>query len=212
MTDNLPNDTPHEGWTLDELGRFAQRIAKRTAHDAWLLGRAYTIAKKKAKAEGKRIDKWRKEWLPFLSQPTLSRYEAVSRLTEDEVRDKGLTDVYRLLGAVPQKSPPAPDKGLAESATTRKVPAPNEERTTSPTEPAPHKNPASGGTPKVVQPEPDSLLMRVAKVATLVRLLVNDLSDLDAKADDAQALDEALHDAIDLLNRLRSSVGRKEAA
>ena len=66
MKKNIPTDNPREDWTLEQLGQFAQQIAKRTAHDAWLLGRAYTIAKAKAKAEGKKIETWRKEWLPFL--------------------------------------------------------------------------------------------------------------------------------------------------
>ena len=47
MNDTPSNDTPREDWTLDQLGRFANRIAKRTAHDVWLLGRAFTIAKEK---------------------------------------------------------------------------------------------------------------------------------------------------------------------
>ncbi len=52
MKKNIPTDSPREDWTLEQLGQYAQQIAKRTAHDAWLLGRAYTIAKAKARGRG----------------------------------------------------------------------------------------------------------------------------------------------------------------
>lgn len=194
----LSNDAPRDNWTLDELGQFAQQVAKRTARDAWLLGRAYGIAKAKAKAEGKKIEAWRRKWLPVLSQPTLSRYEAVSKLPEDAVTGKGLTDVYRLLGLAPQKVSATMSDGDVETP-----PA---------TDAATEVAPTAGEAGRESHPEPDSLLKRVAKVATLVRSLVTDLSSLDAKADDAEALDNAIHDAIELLNRLRASVFRPEAA
>ncbi|MFO0806157.1 MAG: hypothetical protein U0791_23895 [Gemmataceae bacterium] len=198
MQNNLPNDAPRDNWTLEELGLFAQQVAKRTARDAWLLGRAYGIAKAKAKAEGKKIETWRRKWLPILSQPTLSRYEAVSKLPEDAVVGKGLTEVYRLLGLAPQKaSPTASDSGV---------------ETPPATDAATEVAPTADGPIRESHPEPDSLLKRVAKVATLVRSLVTDLSSLEAKADDAEALDTAIHDAIELLNRLRYSVLRREAA
>src|SRR5205807_4655498 len=98
MEKNLSNEIPRDNWTLDQLGQFAQQLAKRTAHDAWLLGRAYSIAKAKAKAEGQKIEEWRQHWIPFLSQPTLSRYEAVGKPPEEDVKDKSITEVYRLLG------------------------------------------------------------------------------------------------------------------
>ena len=212
MNDTPSNDSPREDWSLDQLGRFANRIAKRTAHDAWLLGRAFTFAKAKAKAEGQKIEEWRKEWLPFMSQPTLSRYEAVGKLTEDEVKGKGLTEVYRLLELVPQK-PSEPAPSIEASGADSSDPVPDADDSADETPNAiPESKPASGCTPKVVYCEPDSVLKRVATVATLVRSVLNDLASLDAKAEDADALDEALHDAIDLLNRLRSSLGRKKVA
>lgn len=197
MQNNLPNEAPRDNWTLEELGLFAQQVAKRTARDAWLLGRAYAIAKAKAKAEGKKIEAWRRRWLPVLSQPTLSRYEAVSKLPEDAVVGKGLTDVYRLLGLAPQKA--------SSTASDNDVETPA-------TDAATEVAPTDAGALRESHPEPDSLLKRVAKVATLVRSLVTDLSSLEAKADDAEALDTAIHDAIELLNRLRTSVLRREAA
>jgi hypothetical protein len=194
----LPNDAPRDNWTLEELGLYVQQVAKRKARDAWLLGRAYAIAKAKAKAEGKKIEVWRRKWLPVLSQPTLSRYEAVSKLPEDAVVGKGLTDVYRLLGLAPQKT-----STTASDSDVETPPA---------TDAATEVAPTADGPIRESHPEPDSLLKRVAKVATLVRSLVTDLSSLDAKADDAEALDTAIHDAIELLNRLRTSVLRREAA
>jgi hypothetical protein len=198
MTHNESNDTPREDWTLDQLGQYAQQVAKRTAHDAWKLGRAYSIAKQKAKAEGKKIGAWRKEWIPFVSQPTLSRYEAVGRLAEEDVLGKGLAEVYRLLDLLPSKddAPAKADSG-AEAAVTKAT-------TEGP--------PATTSSPDDGPREPDSLLLRVAKVATLVKSLVDDLADLEPDAKDADALGVVLDDAIALLNRLRASVGRKGVA
>ena len=198
MQNNLSNEAPRDNWSLEELGQYAQQVAKRTARDAWLLGRAYAIAKAKAKAEGKKIEAWRRKWLPVLSQPTLSRYEAVSKLPEDAVVGKGLTDVYRLLGLAPQKASPTASDSDVETPHV--------------TDAAMEIAPTADGPNRESHPEPDSLLKRVAKVATLVRSLVTDLSSLEAKADDAEALDTAIHDAIELLNRLRTSVLRMEVA
>ncbi len=178
MTDTTPTGTPREDWTLDQLGEFARQVAKRSAHDAWNLGRAYTIAKAKAKAEGQKIGAWRRQWIPFVSQPTLSRYEAVGRLAEEDVLGKGIAEVYRLLELLPAKD---------DSPATA-----NGEAVTPLTETATEGPPVPPAAPSDRPPEPDSLLLRVAKVATLVRSLVNDLADLDPKAEEAEALGEDL--------------------
>src|SRR4051812_14443613 len=107
--------------------------------------------------------------LPSLSQPTLSRYEVVGRLSEKDVRGKGVTEVYRILGIVPPKA--AAKVGRRGAAA----------RTCPPT----HAVPTRGGTSKPVPVgEPDSVLKRVATVATLVRSLVDNLADLDTNAED----------------------------
>lgn len=213
MKTNLPTDSPCEDWTLDELGQFAQRIAKRTAHDAWLLGRAYTIAKQKAKTEGKKIETWQKEWLPFLSQPTLSRYEAVSKLPEEEVTGKRLTEAYRHLGIVPKKA--SPDEA---NAPTSPAPAGDSPQKTSPaeaedtpTEPAPAgkspQPPAYSVVPAEPEGEPDSLLKRLAPVVALLLSIVRDLPSLDT-TDSTTALD----DAALLLQKVRAGLEQKMAA
>lgn len=214
MKKNLLNQNPHEDWTLDELGQFAQQIAKRSAHDAWLLGRAYGIAKAKAKAEGKKIEAWRKEWLPFLSQPTLSRYEAVAKLPEDEVKGKGLTEVYRLIGLAPQQTsrteanaptnpPPAGESPQKTNAVETEEPrtAPESEGVSQPTT-------ALKMLPAEPEVEPDSLLKRLASVVTLLHSILNDLPTLDTTLDATPAID----DAITLLQQVRAGLGQKAAA
>jgi hypothetical protein len=214
MNNILPTDTPREDWSLEELGQFAQQIAKRNAHDAWLLGRAYTIAKAKAKAEGKKIETWQKEWLPFLSQPTLSRYEAVSKLPEEEVTGKRLTEVYRLLCIVPQKT--APDE--AHAATTS-LPASESPQKTRPAEaedastaPAPEGEPQQPAAFKVLpaepEGEPDSLLKRLAPVVALLHSIVRDVPSLDTTLDATPAIASAMA----LLQQVRAGLEQKVAA
>ena len=221
MKKNIPTDNPREDWTLEQLGQFAQQIAKRTAHDAWLLGRAYTIAKAKAKAEGKMIEKWRNEWLPFLSQPTLSRYEAVSKLSEEEVKDKGLTDVYRLIGIAPKKTDPAEaDAGGETKAISTDLASACEspQKTSSaeaehtPTDPAPASEPPQASPLKVVpaepEVEPDSVLKRLAPVVALLGSILRDMPSLDVTDDATGALD----DAATLLQKVRAGLEQKAAA
>ncbi len=199
MTNNNFPQSPREDWTLDELGQFAQQIAKRTAHDAWLLGRAYTIAKAKAKAEGLKIEEWRQQWIPFLSQPTLSRYEAVGKLPEEDVKDKSITDVYRLLGLVRER--PSTERAAEGRAST--PPSPDS---------ASGDDRPAGDTLKVVHAQPVSLLERVASVVSLLRSLVNDLPSLVVTNEDSHALDDALHDASSLLRTIRASVDQRAVA
>ncbi len=193
MKKNLSNETPHEDWTLEHLGKFAQQVAKRTAHDAWLLGRAYTIAKAQAKAEGQKIEEWRKQWLPFLSQPTLSRYEAVGKLPEDDVREKSITEVYKLLGFAPQKFSPTENKDApSDPASASEPPQP----------------PAYNIVPAEPEVEPDSLLKRLASVVTLLHSIIRDMPSLDRSEDATGALD----DAAILLQKVRAVLEQKAAA
>lgn len=214
MNNNFPTDTPREDWSLDQLGQFAQQIAKRTAHNAWLIGRAYTFAKQKAKAEGRKIEAWQKEWLPFLSQPTLSRYEAVSKLAEEEVTGKQLTEVYRLLGLVARKTSPA-----EADAQTNPSPAGESPNTTTPAQveptrgdPAPNGEPQQPAAFKVLpaapKGEPDSLLKRLAPVVALLTSIVRDLPSLDTTLDATPAID----DATALLRLVRAGLARPVAA
>lgn len=214
MKKNLSNQSPREDWTLEELGQFAQQVAKRTAHDAWLLGRAYAIAKAKAKAEGQKIEAWRKEWVPFLSQPTLSRYEAVSKLPEDGVKGKGLTDVYRLIGLAPQKTAPAvaaepTNAPPAGDSAPGGRPAEAEHAATGPflagVSPQP---PAYTVVPAEAAGEADSLLKRLASVVALLHSIVIDMPSLDV-TDDATP---AVNDAISLLQQVRAELEQKAAA
>ncbi len=214
MKKNLSNQNPHQDWTLEQLGQYAQQLAKRNAHDAWLLGRAYTIAKVKAKAEGKKIEAWRREWLPFLSQPTLSRYEAVAKLPEDEVKGKGLTEVYRLIGLAPQQTsrteanaptnpPPAGESPQKTSAVETEEPrtAPVSEGVSQPTT-------AFKMLPDEPEVEPDSLVKRLALVVTLLHSILNELPTLDTTLDATPAIDDAAH----LLEQLRAGLEQKAAA
>jgi hypothetical protein len=214
MKKNQSNSTPHEDWSLDQLGRFAQQIAKRTAHNAWLLGRAYTIAKARAKAEGKKIESWRSEWVPFLSQPTLSRYEAVAKLPEDDVKDKGLTDVYRLLGLAPQQTnrteadaptnlPPA-----GESPNNAGAASIAEPQTLSASEGVPHRTTPLKVLSSEPESEPDSLLKRLAPVVALLHSILRDLPSLDTTLDATPAI----KDAALLLEQLRAGLVNNVAA
>ncbi len=214
MKKKLPTDSPHDDWTLEQLGQFAQQIAKRTAHDAWLLGRAYTIAKAKAKAEGKKIETWHKEWLPFVSQPTLSRYEAVSKLAEEEVMGKGLTEVYRLIGIVAKKT--SPDE---EHTPTNLPPGGESQQKTSPAEaeesladPGPEGKPQQATALKVLPAEPtaepDLLLERLAPVVGLLTSIVRDLPSLDTTLDATPAI----NDAVGLLEQVRAGLENTAAA
>jgi hypothetical protein len=214
MKKNNPTDSPREDWSLEQLGQFAQQIAKRTAHDAWLLGRAYGIAKAKAKAEGEKIETWHKEWLPFVSQPTLSRYEAVSKLPEEEVVDKGLTEVYRLIGIVPKKASPAeadaPTSPPTAGGSPQKLsPAEAED---APTDPASAGKPPQSLAYKVVpaepEGEPDSLLKRLAPVVALLLSIVRDLPSLDVTNDPTSAIT----DAMILLQQVRAGLEKTAAA
>ncbi len=199
MTHTNATQSPREDWTLDQLGQFAQQLAKRTAHDAWLLGRAYSIAKAKAKAEGQKIEEWRQQWIPFLSQPTLSRYEAVGKLPEDDVKDKSVTEVYRLLGLVRER--PSTERAAEGQVSTPSSPdsATGEDR-------------PSDDTLKVVHAQPASLLERVASVVNLLHRVVNDLPSLPVTNEDARALEDALHDASSLLRAIRVSVDQRAVA
>ena len=213
MNKNISTETPGDDWTLNQLGEFAQKIAKRTAHDAWLLGRAFAIAKAKAKAEGLKIEKWRKEWLPVFSQPTLSRYEAVATLTEDEVVGKRLAEVYRLLGLTPQKAEPAkPSRPLTEPVlgATRNTATSGASHAATSLASA-ERHPLANGLkviPAEPEGEPDSVLKRLASVVALLNSLVNDLPSLDMR-DDPTA---AINDAVNLLEQLRAAINEKEAA
>lgn len=184
---------PSDNWSLNRLGKFAQKIAKRNAHDCWLLGCAYGLAKAKAKAEGQMIEEWRKQWIPFLSQPTLCRYEAVSKMPEEEVMDKSVTEVYRLLGLAPKKpSTEDADNGTGAPSTTA--------------------SPEGHTTLNMVPSEPDSLLKRVASIVTMLDCLVNDLDNLDVKAEGTQSLDDALDECFNLLDKIRGSVRQQGVA
>lgn len=213
MNTNLPTDSPREDWTLDELGQYAQKIAKRTAHDAWLLGRAYSIAKTKAKAEGLKVEKWRKEWLPFVSQPTLSRYEAVAKLTEVEVAKKGLNEVYRMIGLTPQKANSTKAKDAVNAMTGGSTHRTNDaEAGHTPTdkgsaEVSPKQLPFKV-IPAEPVGEPDSVLRRLASVVTLLHSVVADMPSLSI-TDDPSA---AINDAMGLLKQLRAAVKQKETA
>lgn len=197
MNENFLNQEPNQNWTLEELGKFAQQLAKRTAYDAWRLGRAYSIAKAKAKAEGKKIEEWRRQWLPFLSQPTLSRYEAVGRLPEEEVKDKSITEVYMNLGLAPKKSPSQPEEAGDSNGEPSSERKPADEAT-------------AGGTLKMVPVEPDSALKRVAKVVNLLHSIVKDLPNLEVG--NAGALDAAVQEACDLLQQVRIAVHQRAVA
>ena len=183
MKTNLPTDSPRR---LDPRRTRPVRPAdrQRTAHDAWLLGRAYTIAKQKAKTEGKKIETWQKEWLPFLSQPTLSRYEAVSKLPEEEVTGKRLTEAYRHLGIVPKKA--SPDEAdvptsPAPVAIRRRRPAllrPRHPDRAGP-EASPRSRPPTGRRSRRAQGAALFPPKRLAPAVALLLSIVRDLPSLD---------------------------------
>ena len=211
---NLSNENPREDWTLNQLGEFAQKIAKRTAHDAWLLGRAYTFAKAKAKGEGLKIEKWRKAWIPFISQPTLSRYESVAELPEDEVVGKRLVEVYRLLGLTPPKAERTktdrPTNKFSSTTGASRTTAVSDVRSTVSDSAPSSTRSQSHGVFKVVPAAPeaerDSLLKRLATVVTLLHSVVADLPSLDITDDTT----EAINDAMRLLGQIQSKL--KQAA
>src|SRR4051794_2390376 len=66
-----------EEMTEYQLGRLANYYGRRGAAEAWKIGRIAELAK--AKCKRGQFDVWRMTHLPFISQPTLSRYRKLSK-------------------------------------------------------------------------------------------------------------------------------------
>ena len=138
------------------------------------------------------------------------------------MKDKGLTDVYRLIGIAPKKTDPAEaDAGGGENKaiSTDLAPACEPPQKTSraeaehtPTDPAPASEPPQASPLKVVpaepEGEPDSLLKRLAPVVALLHSILRDMPSLDVTDDATVALD----DAATLLQKVRAGLEQKAAA
>jgi hypothetical protein len=88
---------PSVDWDSATLGKFAANAARRSAEHAWELGRALKLAKTVTKREGIKFGEWAETWVPNLKERTRQRYMKLGELDYDDVKAKGLDEVYRLL-------------------------------------------------------------------------------------------------------------------
>ena len=108
-------EVPDASWPLDRLGHFCGRIIRRQAADAWLLGRAFSVARGKIKHGGWMA--WVKVNCPGIGPKTVNRYKLLAeRLSLAEVRGVGLTECYQRAGMITTTT---------TTAVTRRRPAPD---------------------------------------------------------------------------------------
>lgn len=115
-----PVNRPSAEWTLDQLGHFAAVVGRKNAEHAWELGRALFLAQKKT-GKGGKWTAWADKWVPWIKERTRQRYMNVGQLDYEDVKGKGLDEVYKLLSPPPKKAkakPPTTDSTTQPHATT----------------------------------------------------------------------------------------------
>ncbi len=89
--------TPDESWELPALAEFIARVVRRNGEDAWWIGMALYIARKKYKQERDWL-RWLREEVRVISRSTAYRYlDVCSSFTLDEVKDKPINVLYKLM-------------------------------------------------------------------------------------------------------------------
>lgn len=110
MTTSTGKTAPNEQWTLDDLGEYVAKAARRTAETAWHIGTALGIAKRKCDAAGQGWDEWCQRHVPFMSDTTIWRYGKVAELPFDEIKGTQLKAVYARLASRPSRPKKPKDK------------------------------------------------------------------------------------------------------
>ena len=71
--------TPNESWELPKLAEFIAQVVRRNGEDAWWIGMALYIARKKYKLERDWL-RWLREEVMVISRSTAYRYLDICRL------------------------------------------------------------------------------------------------------------------------------------
>ena len=99
--------TPDESWELPALAEFIARVVRRNGEDAWWIGMALYIARKKYKQERDWL-RWLREEVRVISRSTAYRYlDVCSSFTLDEVKDKPINVLYKLMQLDDEPEAPA---------------------------------------------------------------------------------------------------------
>jgi hypothetical protein len=104
------NVEPNETWNLDRLAAFVHRRLRRTAKDAWLIGKALNLAHKQLTEE--------REWLHWLQKARVSKSAAYrycklsTGYTLEEIQACPRAAVDRLLGKLKADDQAAGEKWL----------------------------------------------------------------------------------------------------
>lgn len=103
--------TNFENLTNDELGALVETEVRDTAENIWTIGLAVNIVKERTDHGG--FEAWCKKYVP-VPKVTLYRWRKVAQLSLEKVRGMKVTDLYRVLGLVPEKGDGKPGVKLNE--------------------------------------------------------------------------------------------------
>jgi hypothetical protein len=99
-------ETPNEKWSLKKLAEFCRLRLRRTAQDAWHIGQALSIARKKEKDERNWL-RWLAEELDGLSKSSAYRYIDIFRKRSlEEVKGRALSEVHKSLAPTKREDVP----------------------------------------------------------------------------------------------------------
>ena len=190
LTDLTPKKALSITSTLEEIGKWIQSSFKASAEDAWEKGRAFKLAKAKAK---RNFGQWSRTWIPFLSERTIQRNMNVAELPKDDVKGLDVSEVYRLLQSDPKK-----EEGKSNKKEGDKKPDDNKEKAKVTTnEKAGTENPPPSKVPSVDEVKAVRLL---EAIQTLQELTTTPGDWKDEIAANRDALKVVANKVLEILN------------
>jgi hypothetical protein len=166
------NEIPETDWGMDKLGEFASKLGRRTALDAWRLGRACEIVFNKCDGDRQKWGEWLKHYIPFAGHSTVDRYITLSKRFPDptKLEDMALTEAYYQSGILLKRT-----RADFPEVSAPKVAEPKQRKDdgTPPTDkPSANLPPASG--PQVVSVQHEELL----NVVQLANRMIDEITAL----------------------------------
>ncbi len=88
---------PEDSWELPALAAFITCTVRRSGLDAWWIGKALSIARKKHTRDRDWLQ-WLRDDVPGISKSTAYRYiDVYESFSADQVQDKPLSVLYKLM-------------------------------------------------------------------------------------------------------------------
>lgn len=103
--DDITSCNPDESWDLDRLAEFCKATLRRTATDAFRLGKALSLSRDKQKEDRNWLT-----WLKGIPMPKSTAYrymDLAAKFTPTQIKNLTLSDAYRILAKVRAAHAPA---------------------------------------------------------------------------------------------------------